>query len=224
MSYRKEFPGSFFSIKTKKILLMCIIFIGIFILTYSMGTIIVEYWYISVPFIVTCLFIAYFSYRHKRNRIFIILDTKNKQEIYINKSGLNPLKKSRLTKDYKMWLLRGVNIEKIKLINKQPHPNFDVGFCLFCYMCTPIILIISMMSVLYVPSQYYESMFLILIIISIILYFIFRKISINKGYKMIDSEINQILFEEETGYKPLDNGKFTLKYKIWLKQLYYRNI
>ena len=35
-------------------------------------------------------------------------------------------------------------------------------------------------------------------------------------YKVLDSEIKQILFEEEIGYKPIVKGKFTFKYKAWL--------
>ena len=39
----------------------------------------------------------------------------------------------------------------------------------------------------------------------------------NMKYKQLDSEIKQILFEEETGYSPLVKGKYTFKYKAWLK-------
>jgi hypothetical protein len=36
-------------------------------------------------------------------------------------------------------------------------------------------------------------------------------------YKQVDSEIRRFLFEEETGYSPLVKGKYTFKYKAWLK-------
>jgi hypothetical protein len=36
-------------------------------------------------------------------------------------------------------------------------------------------------------------------------------------YKDLDSEIKQLIFEEQTGYQPLKKkGKFTFKYKAWL--------
>ena len=35
-------------------------------------------------------------------------------------------------------------------------------------------------------------------------------------YKHLDSEIKHILFEEVTGYNPINNGKYTFKYKAWL--------
>jgi len=199
-------------------------FIGILILIYSIGPLVlVEYWYINVSFIVTGLFIAYFSYRYKRNKIFLILDTKVKQEIYSEEFEFNPIEKNKLTKDYKMWLLRGDNVDRIKQILKRPNPFFEIGFCLFCILCTPAIIIISMMGIMYVSSQYHGLIFIFFMFLTIITYLIFRIISINKGYKNIDSEINQILFEEETGYKPLDNRKFTLRYKVWLKLQYYKN-
>ena len=40
--------------------------------------------------------------------------------------------------------------------------------------------------------------------------------SISQIYKQLDSEIKQILFEEETGYKPIVKGKLSFKYKAWL--------
>ena len=91
MSYRKKLPDSSFSIKIVNILLICIIFFGIFLLTYSMGTIIVESWFISVPFIVTCLFIIYFSYRHKRSKIFIILDNSAGSNLHLLANSLTVL-------------------------------------------------------------------------------------------------------------------------------------
>ena len=40
--------------------------------------------------------------------------------------------------------------------------------------------------------------------------------SISQIYKQLDSEIKQILFEEETGYKPIVKGKLSFKYEAWL--------
>jgi hypothetical protein len=39
---------------------------------------------------------------------------------------------------------------------------------------------------------------------------------IRNFYKHLDSEIKQILFEEITGFNPINNGKYTFKYKAWL--------
>ena len=57
---------------------------------------------------------------------------------------------------------------------------------------------------------------LLFIISLIFLFFTMEKRSIDQIYKDVDSEIKQILFEEETGYKPIVKGKFTFKYKAWL--------
>jgi hypothetical protein len=38
----------------------------------------------------------------------------------------------------------------------------------------------------------------------------------NEVYKKLNSEMKQILFEEETSYKALKKRKMTYKYKSWL--------
>lgn len=35
---------------------------------------------------------------------------------------------------------------------------------------------------------------------------------------MLDTKPKQRLYEEETGYKAIENGSFTYKYKMWLLQ------
>ena len=43
-----------------------------------------------------------------------------------------------------------------------------------------------------------------------------NKKTIGTLYKHLDSEIKHILFVEITGYNPINNGKYTFKYKAWL--------
>ena len=59
---------------------------------------------------------------------------------------------------------------------------------------------------------------ILVVVISLIIFCIIGdRRAMKMKYKHLDSEIKRILFEEETGYSPLVKGKFTFKYKAWLK-------
>lgn len=78
----------------------------------------------------------------------------------------------------------------------------------------PIILIIIFVSTFFWPIS---VSIVIVIIVSII---VVRKQKKNKLYISLNTEKKQEDFEKETGYKPIENGKFTKRYKSWLIRIY----
>jgi len=52
--------------------------------------------------------------------------------------------------------------------------------------------------------------------ISLTFFILSEKKTAKEKYKLLDSEIKRIIFEEETGYSPLHKKSFTFKYKVWL--------
>ena len=139
-----------------------------------------------------------------------------KREMFLNESGANSLKNKRFSKKYKILLLKNAKKNDIDILFK-PLFNFSLQeFCLLCYLGIAPMLMFFVFSTLYLSSTHTIVIILLFIIGLIFSLAISEKRSINQKYKYIDSEIKQILFEEETGYKPIVKGKFTFKYKAWL--------
>jgi hypothetical protein len=139
-----------------------------------------------------------------------------KQETFLNESGANPLENKRFSKKYKILLLKNAKENDIDVLFK-PLFNFSLQeFCLLCCFSIAPILIFFVFFTMYLSSTHTIVIILLFIIGLFFSLFISEKRSIGQIFKLIDSEIKQILFEEETGYKPIFKGKFTFKYKAWL--------
>ena len=144
------------------------------------------------------------------------MDTKLMQERFLDEKGVNPLKNKKFSKKYKILLLKNAKEKVIDILFKPSSILTLQEFCLLSYFSILPILIFFVFSTIYLSPT--NTIVLILLFIIGLTFFIvmIEKRSISQIYKFIDSEIKQILFEEETGYKPLVKGKFTFKYKAWL--------
>ncbi|NVM45615.1 MAG: hypothetical protein HWN79_11935 [Candidatus Lokiarchaeota archaeon] len=152
----------------------------------------------------------------KAKKIFIILDTKLKQEQFKEEKGINPLEGIRFKTKYNYWLLKNAENGMISSIYKNFFSYNSKNYCLYCYLSIiPIILVWVFSNIYMTPT---ESLVTSVIFVGclILLCIALEKREIGTYYKVLDSEIKQILFEEVTGYDPLDNGKMTYKYKAWL--------
>jgi len=152
----------------------------------------------------------------KARKIFIILDTKLKQEQFLNEKGINPVEGRRFKAKYKYWLLKNAKENKIKNIYKQFFNNNSHNYCLYCYFSLIPIIIVWAFSNIYMTSTEALVVSFSFVGCIVLLYTTLKKREIGNLYKYLDSEIKHILFEEVTGYSPIDNGKYTFKYKAWL--------
>ena len=80
------------------------------------------------------------------------------------------------------------------------------------YCCCVILVTLIVLSIIY----WYITIPIIGVLI--IVYLIFRYNNKKKIYITLDTKIKQEEFITETGYLPIENGKFTEKYKVWLIQ------
>ena len=154
--------------------------------------------------------------RIKGRKIFIILDTKLKQEQFKDEKGINSVEGRRFKAKYKYWLLKNAKKNKIKSIYKNFFNYNSQNYCLYCYFSIIPIIIIWVFSNMYMTSSEAFVVSFSFVGCLVLLCIILVKREIGILYKHLDSEIKQILFEEVTGYSPLDNGKYTFKYKAWL--------
>jgi hypothetical protein len=138
------------------------------------------------------------------------------QERFLNENGINPLKNKKFSKKYKILLLKNAKENDIDILFKPSFIFTRQEFCLLCYLSTmPILILVGFFSMYFTLT--YAIVITLLLITGLFFSLVMaEKRSIGQKYKYIDSEIKQILFEEETGYKPILNGKFTFKYKAWL--------
>ncbi len=152
----------------------------------------------------------------KAKKIFIILDTKLKQEQFKEEKGINPLEGIRFKTKYNYWLLKNAENGMIRSIYKNFFSYNSQNYCLYCYFSIIPIIIVWVLSNMYMKPT--ESLVTSVIFVGclILLCIALEKREIGTYYKVLDSEIKQILFEEVTGYDPLDDGKMTYKYKAWL--------
>ncbi len=138
------------------------------------------------------------------------------QERFLNENGVNPLKNKKFSKKYKILLLKNAKEIDIDIVYKPSFIHTLQIYCLLCYFGIAPMLIFFVFSTIYLSSTH-TIVIILLFIISLIFFIVtMEKRSIGQICKYIDSEIKQILFEEETGYKPIVKGRFTFKYKAWL--------
>jgi len=211
----KLFLSLCFKLKLRRIFSYCILSIVTFFLI-SLEVFFKIPWYYFLIFFVCSIVIAVFYLQNKQNKICVILDTKLMQERFLNENGVNPLKNKKFSKKYKILLLKNAKENDIDILFK---PSFIFTLqesCLLCYLSTIPMLIFVVFFNMYFTLTYAIVITLLLIIGFIFFLVMAEKRSISQIYKYIDSEIKQILFEEETGYKPIVKGKFTFKYKAWL--------
>ena len=152
----------------------------------------------------------------KARKIFIILDTKLKQEQFLDEKGINPVEGRRFNAKYKYWLLKNAKENKIKNIYKQFFNNNSNNYCLYCYFGVIPIIIVWAFSNMYMTSTEAFVVSLSFAGCLVLLCIWLKKKEIVILYKHLDSEIKHILFVEITGYNPINNGKYTFKYKAWL--------
>ena len=212
----KLFLSLCFKLILRRIFSCCILFSIVTFFLISSGLFFEIPWYFFLIFFVCSIVIAIFYLINKQNKICVILDTKLMQERFLNENGVNPLKNKKFSKKYKILLLKNAKENDIDILIK-PSSIFTLQeFCMLFYFGIIPVVIIFAFSSMYLTLTNTIVITLIFIIGLFLLLVTMEKRSIGQIYKQIDSEIKQILFEEETGYKPIVKGKFTFKYKAWL--------
>lgn len=206
----------FWKFELKRILsYIFILFIIIFFLERSQSNLELPiYIYLGLSMSVLGFFLLYLQI--KTRRILMILDTKLKQEQFKDEKGSNPVEGKRFKAKYKYWLLKNAEKSKIKSIYKNFFKYNSQNYCLYCYFSIIPIIMVWVFSNMYMTSTEALVVSLIFAGCLVLLCITLEKRESGVLYKHLDSEIKQILFEEITGYNPLDHGKFTLKYKAWL--------
>lgn len=172
------------------------------------------YFYLGLFLSVFGFFLMYIQI--KTRRILLILDTKLKQEQFKEENRINPVEGKRFKAKYKYWLLKNAEGNKISRIYKDYFKYNSQNYCLYCYFSIIPIAVVWVFSSIYMRSTDALVVSFIFTGCLVVLCITLEKREIVILYKHLDSEIKQILFEEITGYNPLDHGKFTLKYKAWL--------
>jgi len=212
----KLFLSLWFKLKLRRIFLYCILFsiVAFFLISSDVFFEIPSYFFFI--FFICSIVIAVLYLQNKQNKICVILDTKLMRERFLNENGVNPLKNKKFSKKYKILLIKNAKENDINIIYKQSFIHNLQIYCLLCYFGIAPILLFFMLFTIYLSST--QTIIIILLFIIGFIFFLVmaEKKSIGQIYKYIDSQIKQILFEEETGYKPIVKGKFTFKYKAWL--------
>ena len=193
----------------------CVLFLIIFFLESNQRIFELPLYFYLVLLVCVLAFLLFYI-QIKARKIFIILDTKLKQEQFFNEKGINPVEGRRFKAKYKYWLLKHAKENKIKSIYKQFFNNNSHNYCLYCYFSIIPVLIVWVFSYMYMTST--EALIVSFSFVGclVLLCTMLEKRAIRNFYKHLDSEIKQILFEEITGFNPINNGKYTFKYKAWL--------
>ena len=130
----KLFLSLCYKLKLRRIFSYCILFS---IVTFFLIILEVFYeipWYIY-PLVFICgSLIAIVYLQDKEKKICVILDTKMKQEMFLNESGANPLKNKRFSKKYKILLLKNAKENDIDVLFKPLFIFSLQEFCLLCYI------------------------------------------------------------------------------------------
>jgi predicted membrane protein len=173
----------------------------------------------SIIFWVCAFLVIVFYLRLEYHKLIVVLDTKIKQDIFFNETEKAALKDNSFSKAYRKWLIAKAEIIDKDLYYQPLDFNSGGECCIYC--CTVIILflLITSFSVIYIQGEIAWITAIIIFFTILLMYSFLRERADRKMYKLLDSEIKRILFEEETGYSPLKNGKFTTKYRSWLLQL-----
>ncbi|MFX0017171.1 MAG: hypothetical protein ACFFAK_09375 [Promethearchaeota archaeon] len=215
----KEFFSLYLRGKAEKIIsnifLILIIILGLFLLDIIPPL----EWYIYVSFSGLLLLFLFLLILRRIKRTCIALDTKLRRENFKDKMGLEPLKKNNLTKAYKRWLIKDAANKKLDIQLKPKVSSSGIPYCFYCCYCIiPLILILGLITIIYTPEIVQRIIIPGIFLGLFIIYFLIQKRINYYTYKEMDSAIKRVLFEEETGYKPLIKGRFSFKYKAWLIQ------
>ena len=169
-------------------------------------------------FFITSYFFFLFLYLEvKEKKICIISDTKLNQKNYYDETGLEAFRKKKLKKKYRKWLILTITEKNHDIVETQFFTGNSGYYCLCCYFSIIPIIIIYIIASIYLTLSQSIVIILGVVISMIILYIMLGRRATNIRCKQLDSEIKQILFEEETGYSPLVKGRYTYKYRAWLK-------
>ncbi|MFX1494553.1 MAG: hypothetical protein ACFFBZ_09755 [Promethearchaeota archaeon] len=215
----KEFFSLYLRGKAEKIisnsLLILIIILGLFLLDIIPPL----EWYIFVLILGLALLFLCLLILRRIKRTCIALDTKLKREHFLDETGLEPLKKNKLAKVYKRWLIRDAANKRLDIQLKPRTNSSGIPYCFYCCYCIiPIVLIFGLITIIYTPEIVQGIIIPGIFLGLFITYFLIQKRIYHYIYMEMDSEIKRVIFEEETGYKPIVKGKFTFKYKAWLIQ------
>ena len=153
----------------------------------------------------------------KENRICIHLDTKLNQKKYYTEKGLEHFGKRKLNAGYRKWLLLTLTENNRDIVEIKSFVGSISNYFLYCYISIIPFTIITVFSTIYFTLLQTFVIVSVVFISIIALCILGDKRATKIKYKLLDSDIKRILFEEETGYSPLVKDDLTFKYKIWLK-------
>jgi len=168
-------------------------------------------------FFISFVFSLFLYLEFKEKKICIISDTMLKQKKYYDESGLDASRNRKFTAGYRKWLILTITEDNPDIVKTQFFIGDSSYYCLYCYFSFIPIIIMFVFINIYANFSQTILIILIVVIFIITLGIIGARRHTIKRCKQIDSEIKRILFEEETGYNPLVKGKYTFKYKSWLK-------
>jgi hypothetical protein len=215
----KEFFSLYLRGKAEKIISNSFLFLIIILGLFLLDIIPPLEWYVYVSFSGLVLVLLFLLILRRIKRTCIALDTKLKRKYFLDERGLEPLKKNKLTKAYKRWLIKDAANKKLDIQLKPKTSSSGIPYCFYCCYCIiPLVLILGLITIIY-TSEIIQRIVIPGIFVGLfIIYFLIQKRINLYTYKEMDSGIKQVLFEEETGYRPVIKGKFTFKYKAWLIQ------
>lgn len=170
-----------------------------------------------IIFFISFVFSLFLYLEFKEKKICIISDTKLNQKKYYEETGLEASRNRKLKAGYRKWLILAITENNHDIVKTQFFKGNISYYCLYCYFSVIPIIIIFVFINMYANLSQTFLIILVVVISIITLGIIGARRHTIKRCKQIDSEIKQILFEEETGFNPLVKGKYTFKYKAWLK-------
>lgn len=212
-----EFLSLYIRAKFEKIVTNSILLIILFFWFIPFEILVNLEWYLYLTFSILVILFLYLLIIRRIRRTCIVLDSKLNREIFLKQSELEPLNKGILVKNYKRWLIKDAKARNLNINFKPKAKYYSTTCCYYCCYCTiPMALIFGTFSLVYSPQFARWVITPSIIILAIIVFFLMDRSSNKEIYKKLNSEMKQILFEEETSYKPLKKGRMTFKYKAWL--------
>lgn len=212
-----EFLSLYLRAKFEKIVTNSILLIILFFWFIPFEILVNLEWYLYLTFSTFFILFLYLLIIRRIKRTCIVLDSKLNRDIFLKQSGLNPLNKGKLIKNYKKWLINDAKVRNLNINFKPKAKYYSTTCCYYCCYCAiPIALIFGTFSLVYSPQIARWIVTPSIIFLAIIVFFLMDRSSNKEIYKKLNSEMKQILFEEETSYKALKKGRMTFKYKAWL--------
>ena len=172
--------------------------------------------FVYITVFVICVSSLFLSIEVKEKKICTISDTRLNQKKYYDETGLETSRKRKLNAGYRKWILLTITENKQDIVETLSFLSNMGEYCIYCYFGIIPIIIIPVFSSMYLTLPQ-TIVITFVVIVSVITFCVIGvRRTTNIRYKQLDSEIKQILFEEETGYSPLVNNRYTFKYKAWL--------